>query len=277
MLVKTKMNIFLYAIIFICGTMFGSFYTLAVYRIPLGKDITHTRSYCPNCNHKLSFLDMIPIFSYIFLGGKCRYCHKKIRIRYLLLEVLSGVVFTLFAVSIDFNIYNMEISKIIYCICGLLYIAGLFIIAGIDKEKMQIRNGVLLYTIIVEAVYIIYLYVLEKQDIYRYVIYLFVVVILTLINNFYFSKKAKNNYTLQIIILAFLMLTFTYEACTILTITCTILAIAIQLIFTSIAKVKQKKIRVNDTEEYKVPIGFYLCVSNIIMLIITNMQIFYRG
>ena len=103
------------------------------------------------------------------------------------------------------------------------------------------------------------------------------VVILTLINNFYFSKKAKNNYTLQIIILAFLMLTFTYEACTILTITCTILAIAIQLIFTSIAKVKQKKIRVNDTEEYKVPIGFYLCVSNIIMLIITNMQIFYRG
>lgn len=271
------MEAIIYLYIFLIGTVFGSFFTLAVYRIPLGKDITHTRSYCPNCNHKLSFLDMIPIFSYIFLGGKCRYCHKKIRIRYLLLEVLSGVVFTLFAVSINFNIYNMEISKIIYCICGLLYIAGLFIIAGIDKEKMQIRNGVLLYTIIVEAAYIIYLYVLEKQDIYRYVIYLFVVVILTLINNFYFSKKAKNNYTLQIIILAFIMLTFTYEACTILTITCTILAIAIQLIFTSISKIKQKKIRVNDTEEYKIPIGFYLCVSNIIMLIITNMQIFYRG
>ena len=154
------MEAIIYLYIFLIGTVFGSFFTLAVYRIPLGKDITHTRSYCPNCNHKLSFLDMIPIFSYIFLGGKCRYCHKKIRIRYLLLEVLSGVVFTLFAVSIDFNIYNMEISKIIYCICGLLYIAGLFIIAGIDKEKMQIRNGVLLYTIIVEAVYIIYLYVL---------------------------------------------------------------------------------------------------------------------
>ena len=94
------MEAIIYLYIFLIGTVFGSFFTLAVYRIPLGKDITHTRSYCPNCNHKLSFLDMIPIFSYIFLGGKCRYCHKKIRIRYLLLEVLSGVVFTLFAASI---------------------------------------------------------------------------------------------------------------------------------------------------------------------------------
>ena len=53
MLVKTKMNIFLYAIIFICGTMFGSFYTLAVYRIPKNIDIVKKHSYCPNCNQKL--------------------------------------------------------------------------------------------------------------------------------------------------------------------------------------------------------------------------------
>ena len=66
------MNIVLYTLIFIIGTLFGSFFTLAVYRIPLGKDITHERSFCPNCNHKLQFLDLIPILSYIFLGGKCR-------------------------------------------------------------------------------------------------------------------------------------------------------------------------------------------------------------
>ena len=89
------MDYILYLLIFCMGTVFGSFFTLAVYRIPLRQDITHTRSYCPNCNHKLSFWDMIPIFSYIFLGGKCRYCKKEIRIRYLLLEVLSGVVFVL--------------------------------------------------------------------------------------------------------------------------------------------------------------------------------------
>ena len=46
------MNTFIYIIIFIIGTLFGSFYTLAVYRIPKRQDITHTHSYCPNCNHK---------------------------------------------------------------------------------------------------------------------------------------------------------------------------------------------------------------------------------
>ena len=53
------MDIFFYIIIFIIGTVFGSFFTLAVYRIPLKKDITHERSFCPNCNHKLGFWDMI--------------------------------------------------------------------------------------------------------------------------------------------------------------------------------------------------------------------------
>src|SRR5574344_1035034 len=81
-------EIIIYTIIFIIGTMMGSFLTLAVYRIPLKQDITHKRSYCPNCNHRLQFLDLIPIFSYIFLKGKCRYCGNKIRARYILLEIL---------------------------------------------------------------------------------------------------------------------------------------------------------------------------------------------
>ena len=88
-------NIISYTLIFIIGTLFGSFSTLAVYRLPLHENITHKHSYCPKCNHKLSFFDMIPILSYVFLGGKCRYCKSKIRIRYLLLEILTGVIFLL--------------------------------------------------------------------------------------------------------------------------------------------------------------------------------------
>ena len=73
------MSIIVYIYMFVIGALLGSFYTLAVYRIPLKQDILYTRSYCPNCNHKLGFWDLIPIFSYIFLGAKCRYCKKKIR------------------------------------------------------------------------------------------------------------------------------------------------------------------------------------------------------
>ena len=55
------MEIYFYLIIFIMGSLFGSFYTLAVYRIPKRQDITHTHSYCPNCNHKLGLLDLFQL------------------------------------------------------------------------------------------------------------------------------------------------------------------------------------------------------------------------
>ena len=60
------MEYYIYAIIFLIGAFFGSFFTLAVYRIPKKEDILVKHSYCPNCNHKLGLLDLFPIFSYIF-------------------------------------------------------------------------------------------------------------------------------------------------------------------------------------------------------------------
>ncbi len=270
------MDFILYFFVFLIGITFGSFFTLAVYRIPLGKDITHTRSYCPNCNHKLAFIDLIPVFSYIFLGGKCRYCKKKIRARYLLLELLTGVAFVLFAMSVNVKVLDLNTSIIVYLATGFLYLAGLFIIAGIDKERFEIRNEVLLYVVIVEALYIIYLYIVEKANIYRYVIYLFVMVVFIVANNLYFSKKAKNNYTFECLILVLAMLTFTYETCTILTIMCALIAIAINIVMYLIKNKSKKYVKNNKgiLKEYNIPIGYYLCVSNIIMLFATNFIIF---
>ena len=108
------MNIFFYCIIFIMGTLFGSFYTLAVHRIPRKEDITHTHSYCPNCNNKLGFFELIPVFSYIFLRGKCKHCGEKIRIRYLLLELLSGATFVILAIALHLNIYNLDLPSLIF-------------------------------------------------------------------------------------------------------------------------------------------------------------------
>ena len=102
------MDIFLYIIIFIIGTFFGSFFTLAVYRIPKKEDILIKHSYCPNCNHKLGFFDLFPVFSYIFLQGKCRYCGNKIRPRYLILELLSGFTFLAIAVATKITCINMN-------------------------------------------------------------------------------------------------------------------------------------------------------------------------
>lgn len=143
------MELIIYTAIFITGIVFGSFFTLAVYRIPRGEDITHVRSHCTSCNHKLGFWDLIPIFSYIFLGGKCRYCKEKIRIRYLLLEVFSGIVFLLVALT-------RGLDNIIDLCFIYLFMAGMFIIAGIDKENLEIPNGLCIYELCVSVAYLIY-------------------------------------------------------------------------------------------------------------------------
>ncbi len=269
------MNTILYILIFCIGTLFGSFFTLAVYRIPLGKDITHERSFCPNCNHKLQFLDLIPILSYIFLGGKCRYCKQKIRIRYFLLELMSGIVFVLFAFSLKLNILTTNINTFIYFIFGILYLACLFIIAGIDKEKIKIQKSVLLFGFIIQAIYIIYLYIVEKNfNIYRYVIYLTLICILILIDIFILRKKIKNSYVIENLLLCLLLLGFTYEIITILTITYTLICIALQLICNKI-KLKSSRWVKKEKSDTNIPIGYYLCLTNIICLILANFYIFY--
>lgn len=142
------MEIIIYIAIAITGVVFGSFFTLAVYRIPRKENIVYVRSHCTTCGHKLNFWDLIPVFSYIFLGGKCRYCGEKIRIRYLLLEVFSGIVFLTLALT-------NGLEDIIYLVFAYLFMAGMFIIAGIDRENYKIPNGVIIYELCVAIAYFI--------------------------------------------------------------------------------------------------------------------------
>lgn len=259
-----------YILMFCIGSLFGSFFTLAIYRIPLHQDITHKRSYCPNCNHKLAFWDMIPILSYIFLGGKCRYCKTKIRIRYLILEVISGILFLLWAVSLNINFIYFQTSKLVYLVVSLLYLSGIIIISGIDKEKKMIPKPVILYEVVILSIYMIYLYVLEKANIYRYVIYLFIICVFLIINNIYYRKKLKDNYTIDIIILSILMSVFTGEICYFLTVIFTLLTIAITVIMNSVKNKTKKHVKVKKEYDFNLPIGFYLSCSNIILTLIIN-------
>lgn len=181
------MDFIIYFAMFIMGIFFGSFYTLAVYRIPLKQDITHTRSYCPKCNHRLNFLDLIPVFSYIFLGGKCRYCKEKIRPRYIILETLSGVAFVLFAIYLNINILSIELKQIATLIFGILLFSTICITIGIFAEHKKIEKTVFNFGIIVELIYMIYLYILDT-NIYRYIIYLVGLIALFILNN---TKKTS--------------------------------------------------------------------------------------
>ena len=260
------MDIFFYIIIFLMGIIFGSFYTLAVYRIPKGEDITHTHSYCPKCNHKLNILDLIPLFSYIFLGGKCRYCKQKIRPRYFILEGISGIFFVVIAYLTKLSIYNLQPEVIIEYIFFILYFTFIILMAGIDKEYRTINKPVLMYGVIVSIMYIVYLYIIEKTSIYRYVIYLLLFVLLLLIDTINLKKHAKNSYTYSILMSILIMVIFTGEYVMVSTIITTLLVISIYLIAKKIKNSKNKK----TTEQYneKIRIGFCISIFNILYFVI---------
>ncbi|MEY4532220.1 MAG: hypothetical protein RLZZ156_2943 [Deinococcota bacterium] len=73
------------------GALIGSFTNVLIYRIPIKKSIAFPPSACPNCSHRLGVLDLIPIFSWAALGGKCRYCRNPISSRYPFIEAVSAL------------------------------------------------------------------------------------------------------------------------------------------------------------------------------------------
>ena len=254
------MNTFLYAIIFIIGCFFGSFFTLAVYRIPRKEDILIKHSYCPNCNHRLGFFDLFPVLSYVFLAGKCKYCGNKIRARYIILEILSGLTFLTIAIATKADVFNTK--KIISLIFLLLYISVLFIIAGIDKENIKVEKSVLIFGYIIEIVYIIYLYTLGIVNVYQYVMYLILFITLLILSIIMLKCTLKEPYFIQNLYLSLYMIIFGGSKLFILTV---ILMLFTIIIYKVISKNKKEVL----------PIAFYLCISNILMITISNIIMNY--
>ncbi|MBR3134020.1 MAG: prepilin peptidase [Clostridia bacterium] len=270
------MNTIFFIILFIMGTLFGSFLTLATYRIPLNKDITHEHSFCPNCNHKLEFMDLIPVLSYLCLGGKCRYCKKKISPRYITIELLTGLCFIGIAYALEMSVYMINAVQIIEYAIAILYLIFLFLIAGIDAENKKIDKRVLIYGITVACINIIYQYIYNIQNGYKYnlnrvIIYLFLTIILILVDLSTIKKTNKYDYMFDLLILTIIMCLFTYEITTIMSIACCILIIGFIVIINKLFN-KNKKRKKNRT---KFPIAFYLVTSNIIMFIISYLYMTY--
>lgn len=120
---------------FIIGTIFGSFYNVVGYRIPKGESILYPGSHCPKCNHKLKSIELIPILSFLFLGGKCKKCGEKISWFYPIFEFVSGVLFAL-----CFAVFGYSLD----CLFYIVFISMLLIIIISDYQTMIIPDSVLI-------------------------------------------------------------------------------------------------------------------------------------
>jgi prepilin signal peptidase PulO-like enzyme (type II secretory pathway) len=128
-------SIFFYFIIIILGLVIGSFLNVAIYRIPLNKSIVKPSSFCPGCNHKIRFYDNIPLFSYMFLKGRCRDCRTKISLRYPVVEVLTAF---LFAISYYFKGLSFDLML------SIILVSSLIIVSFTDIDHGIIPNVVVL-------------------------------------------------------------------------------------------------------------------------------------
>ena len=124
----TQLTIFLYIVAFLYGIVIGSFLNVLIFRIPKKENIVQS-SHCMSCGHKLGWRDMVPVFSYIILRGRCRQCGARISIQYPLIEALNGVLYV-----VVFMAGGFTFSSVLYC----LMTSALIVIAVIDERTYQI-------------------------------------------------------------------------------------------------------------------------------------------
>lgn len=107
---------------FIFGAVIGSFLNVLIIRLPKGESIVTPRSFCPSCNHTISWYYNIPLLSYIFLRASCAYCKVKIPFQYFLVELLSAVITLALFVKLGLGVEFLFISLLFYTLITLAFI-----------------------------------------------------------------------------------------------------------------------------------------------------------
>ena len=120
-----------YIIVFILGSIWGSFSNVCIHRLPDNKSVSRGRSYCPSCKKQIRWYDNIPIFSYVFLKAKCRDCSAKINVKYLLVELICALSFVWF-----FYLFGLSLTTLLFFILSIFFI----IIFFIDLKHFIIPN-----------------------------------------------------------------------------------------------------------------------------------------
>lgn len=126
------MILIFYLILFLYGIVIGSFLNVCIYRIPLGQSIAKERSHCMSCGYQLKWYDLVPLFSWLALRGKCRKCKAPISPQYPIIEGVNGALYVLI-----FAVNGFSLVSVLYCLMA----SALLALSVIDWRTYEIPFG----------------------------------------------------------------------------------------------------------------------------------------
>lgn len=125
--------ILVYPLVFLYGILVGSFLNVCIYRIPKHESIVTVPSHCMSCGYGLRWYDLVPVFSWLCLRGKCRKCKAPISVQYPLIEASNGIVWLLIIF-----LRGLNVEGILYCLLA----SALLVLSIIDWRTYEIPFGI---------------------------------------------------------------------------------------------------------------------------------------
>lgn len=138
-----------YVLFFILGSIMGSFFHVVATRMSNDESIITPSSHCHICNHKLKWYELIPIISYIIQGGKCRKCKETLPLSYLIIEIVTGILY-----AVCYHEYGFSSELII----SIIFVSILIIVIISDIEYMIILDEVLVFGSVITIILYLILY-----------------------------------------------------------------------------------------------------------------------
>jgi leader peptidase (prepilin peptidase)/N-methyltransferase len=152
-------------LLFILGIFVGSFLNVVIDRLPRKETIIRGRSHCEFCKKELAWYDLIPLFSFLILKGKCRYCHRPIGLLYPVIEFSTGILFLatfvfVYGLNFQFTSFDLQLNTFISLVYYLIIISSFIIIFFEDLEFGIIPDIVVFPAIIITLAYLFIIHAL---------------------------------------------------------------------------------------------------------------------
>ena len=231
---------------FIIGTIMGSFYYVVALRLSKEESIVTPASHCHNCGHRLNWYEMIPIISFVIQLGKCRKCDAKLSINYLIMELVTGIMF-----AVCYHVFDFSINLII----ALTFISSLIIIIISDIEFMIIIDEALIVgTLLIILTYLFTLGLTKTAlHIYSGVGAFATMYLLKKLGDFLFKKESLGGGDIKLMFLFGLVIGYPMAVCSIFLATFIAFPIAIYILISK--------------KNNLIPFGPFLSIAAIIIFI----------